>query len=183
MSKNYIAEGAVVKGNVQMGEDVSIWYNATVRGDSAEIKIGDRTNVQDNAVIHVDTHYPTTIGNGVTIGHGAIVHGCTVGDNTLIGMGAIVLNGASIGENCIIGAGALVTQNTKSSAHSRAKKSKVISKTPGTTSPPPKPSLNKTRAKRVNPFHEKPPFSVIKVEKKAEILYNVDNYIHKVEIQ
>ena len=194
MSKNYIAEGAVVKGNVQMGEDVSIWYNATVRGDSAEIKIGDRTNVQDNAVIHVDTHYPTTIGNGVTIGHGAIVHGCTVGDNTLIGMGAIVLNGASIGENCIIGAGALVTQNTnipalllailpKSSAHSRAKKSKVISKTPGTTSLPPKPSLNKTRAKRVNPFHEKPPFSVIKVEKKAEILYNVDNYIHKVEIQ
>ena len=112
MSKNYIAEGAVVKGNVQMGEDVSIWYNATVRGDSAEIKIGDRTNVQDNAVIHVDTHYPTTIGNGVTIGHGAIVHGCTVGDNTLIGMGAILLNGAVIGKNCIIGAGALVTKNT-----------------------------------------------------------------------
>ena len=111
MLKNYIAEGAVVKGKVQMGEDVSIWYNATVRGDSAEIKIGDRTNVQDNAVIHVDTHYPTTIGNGVTIGHGAIVHGCTVGDNTLIGMGAIVLNGASIGENCIIGAGALIPQN------------------------------------------------------------------------
>ena len=158
MSKNYIAEGAVVKGNVQMGEDVSIWYNATVRGDSAEIKIGDRTNVQDNAVIHVDTHYPTTIGNGVTIGHGAIVHGCTVGDNTLIGMGAIVLNGASIGENCIIGAGTLVTLPEalllailpKSSAHSRAKKSKVISKTPGTTSPPPKPSLNKTRAKQAS---------------------------------
>ena len=75
---------------------------------------------QDNAVIHVDTHYPTTIGNGVTIGHGAIVHGCTVGDNTLIGMGAIVLNGASIGENCIIGAGALVTQNTNIPAGSLA---------------------------------------------------------------
>lgn len=120
MLKTYIAEGAVVKGKVQMGEDVSIWYNATVRGDSAEIKIGDCTNVQDNAVIHVDTHYPTTIGSGVTIGHGAIVHGCTVGDNTLIGMGAIILNGASIGENCIIGAGALVTQNTTIPAGSLA---------------------------------------------------------------
>ena len=157
MSKNYIAEGAVVKGKVQMGQDVSIWYNATVRGDSAEIRIGDQTNVQDNAVIHVDTHYTTTIGNGVTIGHGAIVHGCTVGDNTLIGMGAIVLNGACIGNNCIIGAGALVTQNTNIPAGSlafgnpakviRPKKSKAINKTPGTTLLLPKHSLNKTRAK------------------------------------
>ena len=108
----YVAEGAVIKGNITIGEDSGIWYNATIRGDSNQIAIGSRTNVQDNAVVHVSSGYLVSIGNDVTIGHGAIVHGCTVGSNTLIGMGAIILNGAVIGDNCIIGAGALVTQNT-----------------------------------------------------------------------
>ena len=109
----YVAEGAVIKGNITIGEDSGIWYNATIRGDSNQIAIGSRTNVQDNAVVHVSSGYPVSIGNDVTIGHGAIVHGCTVGSNTLIGMGAIILNGAVIGDNCIIGAGALVTQKNR----------------------------------------------------------------------
>ena len=108
----YLAEGAVVKGDVILGDDASVWYNATIRGDSNPVVIGERTNVQDNAVIHVELTYPVNIGKNVTIGHSAIVHGCEVGDNTLIGMGAIILNGAKIGKNCIIGAGALVTQNS-----------------------------------------------------------------------
>lgn len=108
--KCYIAEEAVVKGQVDIGEETSIWYHATVRGDTEAISMGKGTNIQDNAVVHVGRGYPVRIGDYVTIGHSAIVHGCTVGDNTLIGMGAIVLNGASIGKNCIIGAGALVTQ-------------------------------------------------------------------------
>ena len=108
----YLAEGAVVKGDVTLGDDASVWYNATIRGDSNPVVIGERTNVQDNAVIHVELTHPVNIGKNVTIGHGAIVHGCEIGDNTLIGMGAIILNGAKIGKNCIIGAGALVTQNT-----------------------------------------------------------------------
>ena len=105
----YIAEGAVVKGQVTMADGASVWYNATVRGDS---EIGRNSNIQDNAVVHVDLSHSVRIGDNVTIGHSAIVHGCTIGDNTLIGMGAIVLNGARIGKNCIIGAGALVTQGT-----------------------------------------------------------------------
>lgn len=107
----YIAEGAIVRGQVEIGDGVSIWYNTTVRGDREPISLGNNTNVQDNAVIHVDTDYPTVIGQGVTIGHGAIVHGCRVDDNSLIGMGAIIMNGATIGKNCIIAAGAIVTQN------------------------------------------------------------------------
>lgn len=107
----YIAKEAVVKGQVEIGAQSSIWYNATVRGDTEPISIGKGTNIQDNAVIHVGRGYPVTIGDGVTIGHSAVVHGCSVGDNTLIGMGAVILNGAMIGKNCMIGAGALVTQN------------------------------------------------------------------------
>ena len=107
----YQAEGAIIKGNVTIGEDTGVWYNATIRGDSNQIVIGSRTNVQDNAVVHVSTGYSVNIGDDVTIGHGAIVHGCTIGNNTLIGMGAIILNGAVIGDHCMIGAGALVTQN------------------------------------------------------------------------
>ncbi len=107
----FVAPGAAIAGDVTIGEQCSVWYNATIRADDEPIVIGQRTNVQDNAVLHVDFDYPLVIGDGVTIGHGAIVHGCTVGDNTLIGMGAIILNGAKIGNNCIIGAGALVTQN------------------------------------------------------------------------
>ena len=97
----YIAEGAIVKGQVTMADGASVWYNATVRGDSEPIEIGRNSNIQDNAVVHVDLSHSVIIGDNVTIGHSAIVHGCTIGDNTLIGMGAIVLNGARIGKNCI----------------------------------------------------------------------------------
>lgn len=107
----YIAEGAIVNGNLSIGEESSVWYHATVRADRAEITIGNRSNIQDNAVVHVDEGFPVHIGNNVTIGHGAVIHGCTIKDNTLIGMGAILLNGARVGTNCIVGAGALVTQN------------------------------------------------------------------------
>ena len=101
----YIARNATVVGDVKLGEGVNIWYGAVLRGDSGCICIGDGSNVQDNAVLHEKI----TIGKNCTIGHGAIVHGCTIGDNSLVGMGAIVLDGAVIGENCMIGAGALVT--------------------------------------------------------------------------
>lgn len=107
----YVAEGAILKGNITVAEDTGIWYHATIRGDSDVITIGEKTNIQDNAVIHVTKGFPVYIGSQVTVGHGAIVHGCSIGENTLIGMGAIILNGAQIGKNCIIGAGALVTQN------------------------------------------------------------------------
>ena len=92
-------------GDVTLGSHVSIWYNAVLRGDEGAIRVGENTNIQDCAVLHEET----TVGSGCTIGHGAIVHGCTVGNNVLIGMGATVLNGAKIGDNCIVGAGALVT--------------------------------------------------------------------------
>ena len=108
-----IARGAVILGDVTIGKDSSIWYNAVVRGDAQSIVIGDRSNVQDNVVLHVDYDSPLVIGDDVTIGHGAILHGCTIEDEALIGMGAIVLNGAVIGKGSIVAAGALVTQNTK----------------------------------------------------------------------
>lgn len=111
--QTFIAPGAIVLGDVTLGEDVGIWYHATVRGDRAPIVIGERSNIQDNAVVHVDADHTVIIGKNVTIGHGAIIHGCEVGDNTLIGMGAIIMNGARIGKNCIVGAGALVTQNAR----------------------------------------------------------------------
>ena len=100
-----ICPGASVTGEVTLGKGVSIWYNAVLRGDDGTITVGEDTNIQDCAVLHEET----VVGRGCTIGHGAIVHGCTVGDNVLIGMGATVLNGARIGDNCIVGAGALVT--------------------------------------------------------------------------
>lgn len=114
----YIADGAKVLGNVEIGENSSIWFNAVVRGDSDTITLGKNTNIQDNAVVHVDAGFPVHIGDYVTVGHGAIVHGATVGDNTLIGMGAIVMNGCRIGKNCIIGAGAVVTQGMNIPDHS-----------------------------------------------------------------
>ncbi|MBE7025438.1 MAG: gamma carbonic anhydrase family protein [Ruminococcaceae bacterium] len=113
MKKLFIAQGAVVCGNVTMGDKVSIWYNAVVRGDMAPITIGDESNVQECSVLHVSENMPLVLGKGVTVGHGAILHSCSVGDNSLIGMGAIVLDGAKIGKNCIIGAGALVTGGTE----------------------------------------------------------------------
>lgn len=106
----WIAPGAHVVGDVSLGEDVGVWFNASIRGDRAPISIGARSNVQEGAVLHADPGFPLTIGEGVTVGHRAIVHGCTVGDGSLIGMGAVVLNGARIGSNCLVGAGALVTE-------------------------------------------------------------------------
>lgn len=106
----YVATGAIITGDVTIAEDCSIWYNAVIRGDEYPITIGSRSNIQDNAVVHVGAGHSCIIGHNVTVGHGAIVHGCTVGDDTLIGMGAIILNGARIGKNCIIGAGALVSE-------------------------------------------------------------------------
>lgn len=108
----FVAPGAAVYGDVTVGADCGIWFHATVRGESASVSIGDGSNIQDNCVVHVDPGHTVEIGANVTVGHGAIVHGCKIGNNTLVGMGAIILNGAVIGKNCIIGAGALVTQNT-----------------------------------------------------------------------
>lgn len=108
----FIADNATVTGDVSIGKDSSVWFGAVVRGDASSITIGERTNIQDNAVVHGDPRYKTTIGNGVTVGHCAIVHSAEIGDNALIGMGAIVMNKAKIGKNCIIGAGSLVTEGT-----------------------------------------------------------------------
>jgi len=109
----YIAKESVVKGNVIISEDCSVWFNATIRGEQGSIKIGKGTNVQDNCVIHCETNNSVTIGEYCTLGHGAIVHGCKVGNNCLIGMGAIILNDAIIGDNCIVGAGSLVTERSE----------------------------------------------------------------------
>lgn len=106
----FIADGARVLGDVEIGKNSSVWFNAVIRADLSDIKIGEGSNIQDNAVIHTSKDFGVCIGDNVTVGHGAIVHGCTVKSNVMIGMGAIVLNGAVIEENCIIGAGALVTQ-------------------------------------------------------------------------
>ena len=100
-----IAQGACVVGDVTLAKGVSVWYNAVIRGDEGAITVGEDTNIQDCTVLHE----AVTVGRGCTVGHGAILHGCTIGDNVLIGMGSIVLNGAKIGDNCIVGAGALVT--------------------------------------------------------------------------
>ncbi len=107
---SWVAPSAVVVGNVVFGTDVGIWFGAVLRGDNEVIRVGSRTNIQENAVVHTDPGCPATIGEGCTIGHKAIIHGCTIGDNSLIGMGAMVLNGAKIGNNCLIGAGALVPE-------------------------------------------------------------------------
>ncbi len=106
----FIAWNAQVCGEVMLAEETSVWYSATVRGDLAPITIGRGSNVQDNAVIHVDTDQPTRIGEYVTVGHGAILHGAAVGDRCIVGMGAIILNGVQIGAGSIVGAGALVTE-------------------------------------------------------------------------
>ena len=105
MSRVWIAPNATVVGDVTLQEDVSIWYGAVLRGDSGAISVGRGTNIQDNCVVHEKT----VIGNDCTVGHGAIVHGCTIGDRCMVGMGAMVLTGAVIGDDCLIGAGAVVT--------------------------------------------------------------------------
>jgi len=110
----FIAENATVVGEVLMGNQCSVWFNAVIRGDVHYIKIGNKVNVQDGAVIHATYQKsPTNIGNNVSIGHNAIVHGCTIHDNVLIGMGSIVMDGCVVESNSIIAAGAVVTQNTR----------------------------------------------------------------------
>ena len=106
----WIAPGARVIGKVRLAAEVSIWFNAVLRGDTELIQIGEGSNVQDNAVAHTDPGQPLVVGAGCTIGHQAIIHGCTIGDGSLVGMGATVLNGARIGRNCLVGANALVTE-------------------------------------------------------------------------
>lgn len=107
---NWVAPTAVLIGRIILGEGVGVWFGSVLRGDNEPITIGDDTNIQENCVMHTDHGYPLTIGKGCTIGHKAMLHGCTIGDNSLIGMGATVLNGAEIGNNCLIGAGALVPE-------------------------------------------------------------------------
>ena len=106
----WIAPDATVIGRVRLGREVGIWFGAVLRGDNEPIVVGARTNLQEHVIIHTDPGFPVTLGTGCTIGHRALLHGCTVGDNSLIGMGAIVLNGARIGNNSLVGAGALVTE-------------------------------------------------------------------------
>ena len=109
----YIARGAVVLGDVTLGDCSSVWYNAVLRGDINRIVVGHHSNVQDNAVLHLADDFPCVVGNYVTIGHSAVVHACRVGDEVLVGMGAVVLDGAVIGTQSVIGAKALVTQGTR----------------------------------------------------------------------
>ncbi|MGN0145233.1 MAG: gamma carbonic anhydrase family protein [Clostridium sp.] len=110
-NESYISETAVIIGDVTLKKNTNIWFGTVLRGDMESITIGENTNIQENSVIHVDKTNKVVIGNNCTIGHNAIIHGCTIGNNTLIGMGAILLNGAKIGNNSIVAAGALVTQN------------------------------------------------------------------------
>ncbi|TPN80911.1 gamma carbonic anhydrase family protein [Mesorhizobium sp. CU2] len=108
---NWIAPDATLIGNLRIGRNAGFWFGVVIRGDGEPIAIGADTNVQEHTIMHTDPGFPLTIGQGCTIGHRALLHGCTIGDNSLIGMGAIVLNGARIGNNSLVGAGALVTEN------------------------------------------------------------------------
>ena len=106
----WVADSAQVMGNVVLGEDASVWFGAVVRGDTDSITVGAGSNIQDASVLHADLGQPLVVGERVTVGHQVMLHGCTIGDESLIGIGAIVLNGAKIGKNCLVGAGALVTE-------------------------------------------------------------------------
>jgi carbonic anhydrase/acetyltransferase-like protein (isoleucine patch superfamily) len=106
----WVADSAQVMGNVELGDDASVWFGTVIRGDTEVIRIGKRTNIQDASVLHADVGKPLTIGDDVTVGHKVMLHGCTIGDGSLIGIGAVVLNGARIGKGCLVGAGALVTE-------------------------------------------------------------------------
>jgi carbonic anhydrase/acetyltransferase-like protein (isoleucine patch superfamily) len=106
----WVAESAQVIGDVELADEVSIWFGAVIRGDMDSIRIGRRTNIQDLSVLHADAGMPLTLGEDVTVGHQVMLHGCTVGDGSLIGIGAVVLNGARIGKGCLVGAGSLVTE-------------------------------------------------------------------------
>jgi carbonic anhydrase/acetyltransferase-like protein (isoleucine patch superfamily) len=107
----YVADSAVVIGKVRIKAGASVWFGAVLRGDNEWIEIGERTNIQDNCTLHTDPGFPLSVGEGCTVGHNAILHGCRIGSNTLIGMGAILMNGAQVGANCIVGAGALIGEN------------------------------------------------------------------------
>ena len=109
--ENWSASNASIIGDVTLEKNTSIWFNVTLRGDVENIYVGEGSNIQDGSVLHTDPGYPLKIGKDVTIGHLVMLHGCTIGDNSLIGIGAVILNGAKIGNNCIIGANALVTEN------------------------------------------------------------------------
>lgn len=106
----WVADSAQVIGQVQLGEHASVWFGSVLRGDTERLSVGARSNIQDGAVLHADAGFPLEIGTDVTVGHKAMLHGCTVGDGSLIGIGAVVLNGARIGRGCLVGAGALVTE-------------------------------------------------------------------------
>ncbi len=106
----WVAPNATVLGRVILKPGASVWFNAVLRGDNDPITIGANTNIQDGSILHTDDGVPLTIGDGVTVGHKAMLHGCTIGDNSLIGIGAVILNGARIGRNCLIGANALITE-------------------------------------------------------------------------
>jgi carbonic anhydrase/acetyltransferase-like protein (isoleucine patch superfamily) len=106
----WVADSAQVMGNVHLEADANIWFGTVIRGDNEPIRIGEGSNIQDGSVLHSDHGKPLTVGKNVTVGHGVMLHGCTVGDESLIGIGAVVLNGAVIGKNCLVGAGALVTE-------------------------------------------------------------------------
>jgi carbonic anhydrase/acetyltransferase-like protein (isoleucine patch superfamily) len=107
----WIAPNASLIGRVALEEDASVWFGCVLRGDNEWVTVGARTNIQDNSILHTDMGFPLDIGADCTIGHNVILHGCTIGDNSLIGMGATILNGAKIGKNCLVGANALVTEN------------------------------------------------------------------------
>ena len=109
-STAWVADSAQVMGHVELGEDASVWFGVVIRGDTETIRIGRGSNIQDCSVLHADIGKPLTVGDNVTVGHKVMLHGCTIGDGSLIGIGAIVLNGAKIGKGCIVGAGALVTE-------------------------------------------------------------------------
>lgn len=106
----FMAGNATVTGNVTIGKQVGIWFGAVIRADKDRITIGDRSNIQDNCVVHTSKDFPVTLGTDVSVGHGAILHGCTIADQVLVGMGAIVLNGARIGKGSVVGAGAVVRE-------------------------------------------------------------------------
>ncbi len=107
---SWVAPSADVMGNVELGAQASVWFGAVIRGDNDVIKIGARSNIQDNSVVHTDHGFPLLMGEGVTVGHKVMLHGCKIGDNSLIGIGSTIMNGAVIGKNCIIGAHALITE-------------------------------------------------------------------------
>ena len=111
LGENWVAPNAVVIGDVTLEKNTSVWFNTTLRGDIENIHIGEGSNIQDGSVLHTDPGYPLKVGKNVTIGHLVMLHGCTIGDNSLIGIGAVILNNAKIGKNCIVGAKSLITEN------------------------------------------------------------------------